>query len=700
MTDEARELFFGMASDRLVRRCRWAAVVLALSFAIPYEHVGGVPQFIWQILGELPPAAVIAAFSTSAAGLLLLAAAWRLGRASALALFALTALAGAWLVERPGGDRAAWDVLPLPESLADRPLAMLLGLALTGAGLNLAFKPHTRRAGRITLSIAALLVTLFYVWPARGEAPITTAFRIALSLPALPGFRFVLGHALVLGIVMFPAAIGALALLFALRPPAREPRLLHRIATFGLPALFAFFLFRSLLLSFGDSSLPATAGGIALLAALLGLLSSAAEVLIEEAPVRREATFAASVLGVLAGAQWWLARPPEKGIEWKLDPSHAEADQLFGETLPRWAKLRASWDSSVRERSSAGALVQLKAAEKKLRDEATSLDPGSAQAIAKLIAESEDLDLAGRRWYRLIADLNDANRRAGLPYYVDPAVRMATTPDGLRRRFGLHGYRIARVQSVRAGAEPFATLHVRRLGSGRSGHGRLGFSRDQQPFALVVLDEIEPIESELVELSRREPPSCSASKPSLLEEDLLAEDPPAPLGLERPFAECGKRLAEIAIEDETRIGPALVALTERHELQHQIDGPKVALSGAVLRSMSAHAHSAQELVNRELSAYVAELTSPSPAAPRLGLILLLRFAGARPGSSLYLVGVLAAEALTGRRVTNRFGGADATRLGEALDELLVLGDDELRQRARGAWRELFGARLAEIRPDE
>src|SRR5690606_29475863 len=188
-------------------------------------------------------------------------------------------LAAAWLLERLGADRAAWDVLPLPDSLTDRPLSMLFGLSLVGAGINLSHKPHARRVGRLLLGAAAVVIAGFYLWPARGEAPITTIVRVLIAMPSLPDVRFVLGHSLILMVALFPASMGVLGSIVALSPPAQEPRVVGRLATFGLPALLGFFVFRSLLLSFGDSSLPATIGGVALLAALLGSLSAAIEVL-------------------------------------------------------------------------------------------------------------------------------------------------------------------------------------------------------------------------------------------------------------------------------------------------------------------------------------------------------------------------------------------------------------------------------------
>lgn len=702
-----RELFFGMAADRLRRRCRWAAVVLLLSFAIPYEHVDGVPQFLWQLLDELPPAAILAAFSTSLAGVAILVATLGARRASTLAVIVLASLATARLLEQLGADRAAWDVLPLPESLAGRPLAMLLGLSSVGAGMNLAFKPHTRRAGRITLIAAAVLIAGFYLWPARGEAPVTTIFRVLLWLPALPGLRFVLGYSLILLVATFPAFVAALGLFVALSPPHGEPRMMSRLAIFGFPGLLGFFVFRSLLLTLGDSSLPATVGGVALLAALLGAVSAAVEVLVEvgvlrghepgsaaPAPLRIAAGASAGALVVLGAGQWLLARPPDKGVDWKLAAPSPAGDAAFGETLESWSRVRLRWDDRVRDASSASAMVELKAAERELRQRAKLLDPGVHSAIVELVSESQDLDLAGRRWFRLVADVNEANRAAGAPYYVDPSVILYQTPDGLRRRFGVHGYRIERVRPVRVGSQSFATLHVRRLGTTRAAHGKMGFSRDLQPFALVVLDEIEPVEKQFAELAAAAPPSCDGSTSPVMLSGLLGSDVELPVGppieADRAMLACGQALAEIVHQDRARLLPALVAQTERHELQHQIDGPHLPMSEAVLARMGGYTRSAQELVNRELSAYVAELTTPD-ASPKLGLVTLMRFTRARPRSALHHIAALAAAALADRDPDD-----DALDPGAIYAELLAEDDAALRARAAEAWEHLYDTELPEI----
>ncbi len=683
MSEEAppsaeRELYLGIQRDRLLRRARWGGVALVFSPLIPYELIDGTPQFIWQILAELPPAALASAFALSAAGVAIFVAQLRTKRAGSLALVVLTALATALGVARLGADRAAWDVLPLPESLVERPLSMLLGLALAGAGTQLVFKAHARRVARALLVASIVVTAFFYLVPSHGESPIVSMFRIAIALPLLPGFRYMLGFGLILGVLSFPAFVSVFSLVFALSPPKHEPRVIARLVTFGFPALLAFFVFRSLLVSFGDASLPGTLGSVVVLAALLGTSSAALETLGEIAvsrgidvsgvpgwPLRRVGFVCGGASVFLLVTEAVLARPPTKGVSWSLGAPSPEHDHLFGELLGAWSTDRSRWDRRLRSGSSAQELVELKAAEHALSREAESADPGVKAALRELVLESRDLDLAGRRWHRLVSDVNDANRRAGYPYYVDPTLAIIETRDGLDRRFSLASYRIEAVRPVHVGSDEFATLHVRRL-SGSSGHDNLlGFSRDVQPFALIVLDEIEPLEKELTELGKLPVPSCGSE-----------------LGSSAAALTCGRALGKIVAGG--KLHELMIADTERHELQHQIDGPHLRVPSEVMDRLGGYAPRARDRVNRELSAYLAEMSGEG-TSPVIGLIALYRFSHAPYGHYLHHVAVLAASALVSRELEED--------LDPAFAEIFALDDGTMRERVRDAWRRLYGKSL-------
>ena len=689
-------LFFGLSSERLRSRALWAGGALALALFLPYEVIDGKAQFTWQLAPELPPAGVVAALAPTLAGLAIVLASRLCRRATSLALVVLAALALAALLIRLGADAAAWEVLPLPESLSDRPTPALLALALTAAGANLAFRPRARRLSRVVLGAALASALLFYAWPARGEAPIATLFRAITMIPDLPIWRLQLGMVILALLALWPLVIPALGLVYAFRPPAREQPILGVVALFGLPVILLMFVYRSLLGAQGGAGVMASLLGVVILTALLTLAASAVEVLgeglvtpdaeLEQAPgwpILRAAAAALAAALTLGAGQWALARPPAKGVAWALSPATKEGDQLFGELLPAWTDARLRWDRNVRQSSSAQAMVEVKGAARELTSAARGLGgaPGGGLggAFEGLTREADALDLGGRRWYRLIGDVNEASRASGLPYYVDPTVRIRQTDDGLRRHFFALSYRIERVQRFDAGRGELAALHVRQLGHGRDSHQRLGFSRDLQPFALVVLDELEPFEKELTAHATASPPRCTARE---------AADPDAADGLAR----CGEVLGRVLASAPGGLLPPLTSTTERHELQHQLDGPHLPLASLVLRRMGAYADEAQARVNRELSAYVAELTTEG-ASPRLGLVHLVRFGLLGRRGTEHHVAAIAFEALSGREVRDGDGQLDRAALAEVFSELCAEDDATLRARAAKTWAELFGAKL-------
>ncbi len=704
-------LFFDLSAHRLRSRARWAGIILALSIVLPYETVDGTAQWIFQILAELPLAAVVAAFAPTLAGVAILAAGVACKRATSLAIAVLVSLATAALTIKIGADAAAWDVLRLPTSFSERPTSALIALAAAGAAANLTFKPHARRIAKHLFVVAGLALAYFYLWPARGEAPLATVARALAQVGDLPNVRYQIGLLMVVGFVLFPLLAVLLALVHLWVPAKGEQSIAGLIGTFGLPALMAFLVYRSMLVATAQSEALGTLGGGALVAAILALVTGALEVVVDALtmppsedgpeeqdaerpaglPVKRVAMIASGAAVAVLVAQSVLARPPSKGVQWSLAtataPAVKEGERVFGELLPKWSAARLAWNHQAQfvegSGGSAQEMIRVKGTAREMNAAARALDPGVATALETMTREGDELDVAGRRWYRLVADVNEANRKASLPFYLDPTVQLYQTKDGLLRTFRVRSYRIEAVHPVtvkaRFGSDAFATLHVRSLGGGFGHSGRLGFSRDMQPFALVVLDEIEVAEKDLRNWIVGDTPSCMNSL-----------DPDAA----RALATCGKALALLVAGVDLR--KEIVTMTERHELQHQIDGPHLPLSGQVLRRMNGYADAPQQTANRELSAYIAELTSA--ASPKLGLVHLVPFALVARGGAEHHVAVIVLSALSGRKVpsVNRFEGVDAKELGDAVAELFALDDATLRTRASALWKDAFGRALPEV----
>lgn len=691
MTTESQRPLHGLTYDssaaRLRGACLFGGVVLLASPLLPFQLVDGQPVFLWDILGELHPATAVAVLVPALAGVLLLWSSRKLGRPSVLAFVTLLVL-GTWaLISKLGADAAAWDISTLPDSLNRRVELYVLSIALSGASLRLLAEPAARKASRWVARLSLATALIFGISPGGGEAPFQTCLRFIKALPHLPDVRLVLGYGLILVIAVFPLVAAAVALSLARSERGDHTALFADLVTFGAPGLILALALRNVLATYGDSSVVVTTAIASALAALLGLTARSVELLAlwatgvgessdqelaaQARPARPlhfvRAAAAVALLAVLGEAM--LARPVRKGIDWQLGARSEKADRLFGELMPEWGQSRARWSVNAKHVASAAELAESRAAATQILRASRELNPELGRAVAELVQGAAELDLAGRRWFRLVEGVNEASRTARLPYYLDPGLSVAQRDGRYERLFLLHPYRVEAVRPAKADGVDYALLAVRRLGKARDNHDRLGFSRDHQPFGLVVLDEIEGYSTSLDDFARRDPPVC-----------LDSEVPRSAL------ASCGALLK--------RLSPSLQQvrwLVERHELQHQIDGPELKHSAAVLEALSGYERAAIDQVNRELSAYLSELVTEK-ASPKLALVHVMPFLASRPGSSLHFVVHLELSALAPER--EKVAVSEDPRA--VFDELVALPDDQLRARARNAYQRLFGVDLRDL----
>jgi hypothetical protein len=304
------------------------------------------------------------------------------------------------------------------------------------------------------------------------------------------------------------------------------------------------------------------------------------------------------------------------------------------------------------------------------------MDPALGNALEALARESAMAELTERRWYHLVGRVNEASRAAGLPYYLDPTGMI--WEDGLppRRWFRVDPYRIERANPFQVGSRHFTTLHVRAMAPYRGRPAALGLSRDLEPFAVVVLDAIDDYAQDLEELASRASPRClEAAGVSEIEEKALTQ--------------CGEQLARMA--KETSLRGLLLDLTERHEVQHQIDGPAMAPSGWVRTRLSWVAPWFRRQVQRELSAYLAQMTAPG-LAPRLTLVRLLRMVALSRRDPDTAAAMLVFEALEDKPN----GGPGRERAARAFVALVGEEDAALRTRAARVWKRVFGEALVGV----
>lgn len=727
--DAAQEqsLFFGMTAARLRGRVRWAAIVFLVSLLVPYDIVGTTPIFAWEVIAELHPSAAFALLALPLAGAVLFVGSFLTKRGASLGFLVLGALLSAALIRKLGSDRAAWNLATLPDSISARPAGALFAIAATAAAANLKFRRVTRPAVPYVLGLGLASALYFYAWPQRGEAPLSTVLRALKTLPDLPDFRFQIGLLLIVFITLWPLFVSLAGLTLLRITPSKDESWLAMVANWSLTLWLGLLATRSLAMAQAGLGLLVYLQLVAVITAVIALLSAALAMVVEsffvehgdEAPPSRSpgllgedevalgtdpfagtagprvrkssstsgltpkqaAMVAVGVTALLSVVQVVLARPPQKGTDWELSKPDPKGDRVFDTALLKWARVRRNWDLATRK-SAGGAeqRLELKAAGKDLVDAAKDVDPGLGKAFEELTAEADELDLEGRKWGRLVTGINEANRKAKLPYFVDPDVFIQEDKEGLRYHFFVYPYRIEEVHPYKADGQSFATLRVRQLGHNRETHFRLGFSRDEQPFALVVLDETDRQGFELQ---------------SLVNQGYCTNEVVSNRDLYKGLNRCGELLAKAGAGKVDALPRAVLAGTERHELQHQIDGPHLPLAGPVLSLLEGYAPSSQDRVNREASAFIAELTADG-LAPKLGLLQLAQYLlmSESAGGIYAKTSIVVFEALSHKTI-RRGLVVDGDKFWDVYEELFELSDEELQKRARSTWKELFDSELAD-----
>ncbi|WP_437650210.1 hypothetical protein [Sorangium sp. So ce362] len=701
----ATAMFYRMSAERLRARCLLGGLALALSALVPYEVAFGHGIFVWSVLPELAPAAQFAALAPAIAGLWLLFLGARTERRAGLfierptsrAIAVLAAFVAVNVAVWLGRRSSAWDMLPLPDSLITRPAPFLAVFAFTAAGVVLRFHARARRSGSALLvaSVAAALV--FYLWPSRGELPAQTIARAAVLVATLPDVRFQLGYGMVLLFVLGPLAIALLGLEHVRRVPRREHPGLAIAAVWTMPGLMLLFVYRAFLAGGWGVEAATVAFFALLLAAVVAVLASAIEVLVlgvtvpdaelDPGPAGAAgarpivaASAAAAAVTVLLGALLVLGRPAPKGVDWALGAPTAEWDKVFGELLPSWERARITRDALARGAQGTGAEAQVltRARSRELLATARAQPDGKdfAAALAALASQVDDLELSGRAFGRLVAEVNDAARRAGLAYYLDASINLGVSAEGATRRFYTTPYRVKEVRAFRVDGDRFATLLVEPMTAERRVH--LGFSRDKDPFALVIGSEIRTY----AERIGQEGEPCHAAAGG-------AAGPHA-----GALSRCDAALARLRERLGAALERAVLSGTERHELQHQIDGPHLPLPPAVTELLAGYADDAQDRVGRELSAYLAEMTA-GDAPPQLTLVHLFPFGVVARGGAEHRVATLLLETLSGKKLRLGAREVDPEAYARAFEEQVSRGDDELREAARRGYREHFGVDLQE-----
>lgn len=691
---------------RLRARLLWAPWCVALISLLPYEVIEGEPLFLWDLLGELPPAGLVACAAPLVWGLALRGVRVFVRAPMHLALAVLGAALSLVAILKLGADVSAWQMVGLPQSISGRLELPLFILALASAGASLSGR-HPRGA-RALILIAASACLAFYLSAGAGERPLTLIGILVAELPHLPDLRFMLGHGLLILLLAWPLLIVLWAAVHLRYPAADDQPLVAIVALYGLPLMLALLVLRALPEGAPAWSLFTAAGGLLVWQGSVALLASTFEVLASrpelrvallgprlngaQRALRRSVGLTFGGVVLLVGAQLLLAQPPPKGVFWTLGPPQERADALFAQRVPHWVHSLRGWQLTLAQGGSVEALLEVKNRGRALVEAARALDEALGAEVEAWVRLGQQKSPAGRHWSQAVERVNVQIRRLKLPYYLDPTVMMLRKGGRLQRWLDLHSFRVYAVHRYAQGGQAWSTLHVRRLDEPEERSGLLGFSRDHQPYALVDLQELQAFADLLLKISLTSPVLCDGGE--------AAQGRAARAGFER----CGELLVSVlrAFEHpETQLLQALTRITDRHELQHQIDGPHLPLPAVLRRTLGGHlSPAAVQRINRELSAHLAQLSADGAPA-RLGLVHILPFALGSAGEQLQWIGMLSvvhlAHGALGRWEDDALSGAAlAAQMPALIEQVAALDEATLRQRAKRAWQHLYGRPLPDF----
>lgn len=393
---------------------------------------------------------------------------------------------------------------------------------------------------------------------------------------------------------------------------------------------------------------------------------------------------------ISAGGWLWRTWDPAPDLAWELTPA-AEADRRFFSTqLPRYvARVARAGTEMNPDETYAEVIERLQDERKALLEAAASIHPELDEAVAKLLEVIDRVDLEGRTWLDAVIPINRRIRSLGLPYYLEPEHITMATREGERRYFFLMSYLVEDIQRFDHEGTEYGVLRVRRIDPINLEGAHLGYVLPDEPFALVNIERNEEAVRAMLD-------AVAFGGCGLRE----ASDSPAARSVDRT---CGRLLSKLIgeVDDperaesaDARLLETQLALTERHEIQHQVDGEGLAIPRELYRLVPLATDVQLSRAARELSAHICELREGEPAALVWSLAQLSAFlltGSVQQSPYRYAAGIAIGE-LHGQPIIKPMGAVEEVelrRFWEALESepgrLSALAD-----RADAIHEDLFG----------
>ena len=380
-----------------------------------------------------------------------------------------------------------------------------------------------------------------------------------------------------------------------------------------------------------------------------------------------------SVAGVAMRGKHRRSRPEVAGAFFRggvpqYDPA---LEKTLGDTL---ADLVVDTDAD--RRGSGGDELRLRRIAELAESPALARSPGLTEAWRELLASldrwvgipihSSGFAKAENELRERAAAVSDELAALGLGYYLKADVMISKGA----AHAAVFAYRVERVDFVRVGLESERVLQLRRLDRLNLTQTVLGMQSDDSGDAVVLLDHIDEFIATHV-------------APALANGDYPLDDP----RLAEAAGDAVRR--ELAGRDAAEITRFVIATVRRHEARHHYDLD----TGGLRLPAALAAYVPNEDKNKftirasaELAAYLSQIAN-DPVTPQLALWNLASQAlhGQHWGSAEAYVALVVIEGLT-----HGHAGTDRARLAQLARPLANLSDDQLRDRARTLWLELYG----------
>jgi len=390
-------------------------------------------------------------------------------------------------------------------------------------------------------------------------------------------------------------------------------------------------------------------------------------------PVRLSALLVAISLVGLGAYQWKVYTPPPN-LEWKFTTPSAQDKKIFSDLFPSYVIARNDQDHYLAKGQQKPHIEErVRTRSNALIDAARALDPELSERILSFVRLSENPDFSGRLWMKQLRKINERIREIGLPYYVQGNYMQMSKSSEMRRIFFVKTFYVERLRRFTVDGQEVASIHLRSLDRVRFKGRWLGLVRGDMPFALIMLDQIEKHSRALFN-ALNETASCNTELSYLTVEAIDID------------AKCGSeilnQMRKMNLDVDNRPEEAFQAIlernvlvTERHELQHLVDGDDLESPLALYELIPAASDDQVSLAMMELSAQTCELATDD------GLQVLLSLANqhsfllsdrVHQTPYLYSSGLIA-ESLTDQNIIETYGSVKKNALLSLWDKVHALG---------------------------